>query len=62
MKLELGARFKRDFKRIQKRKLAEQQLWDVVGLLLAGQELPQKYKTAFVKRQLAWFYGMSYCP
>ena len=42
--LQLAGNFKSDVKRCMRRHLPMQELWDVVAMLLDGQELPQKYR------------------
>lgn len=41
MNLIYTGRFKKDFKRMLKRKNDEDKLWDIVDLLLAGKALPK---------------------
>ena len=43
MRLETGAKFNKDLKRIKKRGLPENLLWEVVELLFSGETLPRKY-------------------
>lgn len=49
LKLVTTGRFEKDYKRVEKRHKSLDKLWVVVGMLLTGRKLPERYRDHFLK-------------